>query len=55
MPATSEMRTLVGLFEPIEKFVGSSQLLPGTLAAYGGLKGPLDMLLQAYGFKAPVK
>jgi len=55
MPATAEMRTLITLFEPIEKFVNSSQVLPGTTGAYGAIKAPLDMLLQAYGFKAPVK
>jgi hypothetical protein len=40
---------------PIEKFANESQLLPSTRAAYDALKGPMDMLQQAYGFKAPIK
>jgi len=55
MPATSEMRTLMTLFDPVEKFVKSSQLLPGTMGAYGAIKAPLDLLLQAYGFQPPSK
>lgn len=55
LPATAEMRTLMSLFAPVEKFVGESQLLPSTRAAFGSLKGPLDMLQQAYGFKPPAK
>ena len=48
-PATAEVRQVLALSATVGTFMQGKQLTPGTLAAWGAMRAPLDRLAQAYG------